>query len=121
MDINPENTSTALGGVLGSIIGITWLIKKGLTAWKTESLEAARVDSLSEVVNILTGQIKDLNQTVDELRRTNKELREINDNLSEDNRQLKREIGRLRESLDELKLLIPSSDWDGTTERRNRQ
>lgn len=113
MDLNVDTTSTAIGGVGGVLIALAFGLKKMVTAWKTESLEAAKVDSLSEVVAMLTEQLQ-------ELRRTNKDLREINDNLSEDNRQLKKEVNRLSDKLDELSRLLPNVAWDGV-DRRNRE
>lgn len=113
MDLNVDTASTTIGGVVGVLVAIAFGLKKMVTAWKTESLEAAKVDSLSEVVAMLTEQLQ-------ELRRANKELREINDNLSEDNRQLKKEINRLSDKLDELSRMLPDYQWDGVTERRNK-
>jgi len=112
VDINVDTASTALGGAMGVLVAIAFGLKKMITAWKTESLEAAKVDSLSEVVAMLTEQLQ-------ELRKANKELREINDNLSEDNRQLKKEVNRLSDKLDELSRLLPNAVWDGV-DRRNR-
>ena len=112
MEMNVDTATTTIGGVVGVLAAVAFGLKKMITAWKSESLEAAKVDSLSEVVAMLTEQLQ-------ELRKANKELREINDNLSEDNRQLKKEVNRLSDKLDELSQLLPHAVWDGT-ERRNK-
>ena len=113
MDLNVDTASTTIGGVVGVLVAVAFGLKKMVTAWKSESLEAAKVDSLSEVVAMLTEQLQ-------ELRKANKELREINENLSEDNRQLKKEINRLSDKLDELSSMLPDYEWDGS-ERRSKK
>lgn len=136
MDFNMDSTSVAISSIGGAFLAGAFYLRKLSTAWKAEGLEAAKVDSQVEVVEMLMEQIQELrrmnkeqakehreqieesNRIIAELSARVRQFQRVEENLTEENRTMKREINRLTTKLDEFYAKFSQDAWDGQTERR---
>jgi len=88
-----------LGNVLGWIVGgggaLFFTAKKIWTRFVGDGIALTTTASMSDMVNLLAEQIKDLAETNTQLRTEIKELRESNKELSIQNMHLQEEVSKL--------------------------
>lgn len=86
---------TAIGVLLGGGGAVVFAIQKAITKFNGDGITLTTTNSMKEMVDLLSMQIKDLAQTNIELRVEIKGLRESNNLLSVQNLHLQNEVDKL--------------------------
>lgn len=86
---------TAIGATLGGVGAIVLGVQKAITKFRGEGITLATTNSMKDMVDLLSMQIKELAQTNIELRTEIKLLREQNNQLMAQNLHLQNEVDKL--------------------------